>query len=160
MAGLERIGLARGRPHALPVALDWMPATGTGAVLIRAGRVFDGSGYLRDVDVLVQGNRIVAVGPQLPVPPDARVIDARDATVMPGLIDNHAHHQAHDGAWVGRAWLAFGVTSVLEPGGLPFESRELYEAWDSGRRPGPRLFFAGPRRRSIFRIVVIDTDLV
>ena len=67
------------------------------------------------------------------------------STVLPGLIDNHAHHQAHDGAWVGRAWLAFGVTSVVEPGGLPWESREIHEAWASGRRPGPRLFYAGPQ---------------
>ena len=37
------------------------------------------------------------------------------------------------------------MTSVVEPGGLPYESRENYEAWGSGRRPGPRLFYAGPQ---------------
>ncbi|MEO7387775.1 MAG: amidohydrolase family protein [Gammaproteobacteria bacterium] len=146
-SGLQQVGVIRGRPRPLPVRLTWAPATGSGSVLIRAGRVFDGVGphYLRNVDVLVTGNRIVAVGPDLVTPANARVIDARQSTLLPGLIDNHAHHQAHDGAWVGRSWLAFGVTSVVEPGGLPYESRENFEAWASYRRPGPRLFYAGPQ---------------
>lgn len=145
--GLRQAGVARGRPRALAVPLTWTPARGPGSVLIRAGRVFDGTGpdYRRDVDILVTGNRIIAVGPDIVAPADAVVIEARGSTVVPGLIDHHAHHQAHDGEWVGRAWLSFGVTSVVEPGGLPRESRENFEAWSSGRRPGPRLFYAGPQ---------------
>ena len=145
--GLRRIAALRGRPSALPLTLSWTPAAGSGSVLIRAGRLFDGSGpdYRLNVDILIEGHRIAAVGPKLDAPAGARVIDARHATVLPGLIDNHAHHQAQDGEWVGRAWLAFGVTSVVEPGGLPYESRENYEAWAAGRRSGPRLFYAGPQ---------------
>jgi len=146
-AGLRRVGVGQGAPRPLNLPLTWTPATGRGSVLIRAGRVFDGASaeYQRDVDILLAGNRIVAMGRNLAAPADANLIDARQSTVLPGLIDNHAHHQAHDGAWVGRAWLAFGVTSVVEPGGLPHESRENHEAWASGRRPGPRLFYAGPQ---------------
>ena len=145
--GLRQIGVAGGGPRTLSVPLTWTPAEGSGTVLIRAGRLFDGIGpaYRRNVDVLIGKNRIIAVGAGLAVPPGTRIVDASHATVMPGLIDNHAHHQGHDGAWVGRAWLAFGVTSVLEPGGLPYESLENHEAWASGRRPGPRLFYAGPQ---------------
>ncbi len=145
--GLRQIDVKKGRPLALSAPLTWRPASGAGKVLIRAGRLFDGTApeYRRNVDVLIDRNRITAVGAGLVAAPGTRVIDARHATVMPGLIDHHAHHQAHDGAWVGRAWLAFGVTSVVEPGGLPYESRENYEAWASGRRPGPRLFYAGPQ---------------
>lgn len=145
--GLRQVGVKRGRPRALDLPLTWAPAGGQGSLLIRAGRVFDGTGpeHLRNVDILVTGNRIVAMGPGLDAPADAVVIEAGDSTVLPGLIDNHAHHQAHDGEWVGRAWLSFGVTSVVEPGGLPRESVELHEAWASGRRPGPRLFYAGPQ---------------
>ena len=65
--------------------------------------------------------------------------------MLPGLIDQHGHHQAGDGEWVGRSWLAFGVTSVVEPGGMPYLSRALAETWSLGLRPGPRLFFAGPQ---------------
>ena len=145
--GLRQIDAAGGGPRSLPVQLTWTPAAGSDRVLIRAGHLFDGLGpdYRKDVDILIDGPRIAAVGPALVVAPDVRVIDARHATVLPGLIDNHAHHQAHDGEWVGKAWLAFGVTSVVEPGGLPYESRENYEAWAAGRRAGPRLFFAGPQ---------------
>lgn len=145
--GLRQIGVKHGRPRALAMPLTWAPAGDQRSVLIRAGRIFDGTGpdYRRNVDILVTGQRIVAMGPGLAAPADAFVVDARGSTVLPGLIDNHAHHQAHDGEWVGRAWLSFGVTSVVEPGGLPRESRELYEAWSSGRRPGPRLFYAGPQ---------------
>ncbi len=145
--GLRQLEVAGGKPRALPVPMTWTAAAGAGSVLIRAGRIFDGTGpgYRQDIDVLVTGNRIAAVGPGLVAPPGARVLEARHATLLPGLIDSHAHHQPHDGAWVGRAWLAFGVTSVVEPGGQPRESRELYESWAAGRRPGPRLFYAGPQ---------------
>ena len=145
--GLATLPVSGGRLRRLPAPDPWQPDGGEGLLLIRAGRVFDGTdpGYRHRLDILIRGNRISAVGPDLAVPAGTRVIDARDSVVLPGLIDSHAHHQAHDGAWVGRAWLAFGVTSVVEPGGLPRESRELHEAWTSGLIAGPRLFFAGPQ---------------
>lgn len=149
--GLATLPVSDGRLRRLPAPDPWLPDSGPDTreepLLIRAGRVFDGTGpgYRHQLDILIEGNRISAVGPDLPVPPGTRVIDVPDSVVLPGLIDSHAHHQAHDGAWVGRAWLAFGITSVVEPGGLPRESRELHEAWSSGRMAGPRLFFAGPQ---------------
>ncbi len=45
----------------------------------------------RDVDLLVQGNRIVAIGADLPVPPDAETIDAQGCAVIPGLVNAHTH---------------------------------------------------------------------
>ncbi|GAB2966185.1 amidohydrolase family protein [Amycolatopsis acidiphila] len=42
-------------------------------------------------DVLVTGDRISAVGPELAVPADAAVIDASGGIVMPGMIDTHRH---------------------------------------------------------------------
>jgi cytosine/adenosine deaminase-related metal-dependent hydrolase len=49
---------------------------------------------LRDVDVLVEGNTITAIGPELSAP-DAEVIDASGAIVAAGMIDTHMHMWQH-----------------------------------------------------------------
>jgi len=64
---------------------------------IRCGRVFDGktmtlqSGWT----ILVEGNRVRAAGSSVEVPPGAKIIDLRSATVLPGLIDAHTHMFFH-----------------------------------------------------------------
>ena len=69
------------------------PAQGT--VVVRAGRLFDSkTGTMSEHQVIVaSGERIVEVGAegQVSIPPAARVIDLRQATVLPGLIDAHTH---------------------------------------------------------------------
>ena len=45
----------------------------------------------RDVDLLVEGSRIVAIGCNLPVPPGAETIDAQGCVVIPGLVNAHTH---------------------------------------------------------------------
>jgi Tol biopolymer transport system component len=138
---------AGGRPATLPVDLQWRDRHNTGRLVLRAGRLFDGTGapYRERVDLVIDDGRITAVAPWGEWPAGTRLVDASDRTVLPGLFDHHTHAQAHDGGWVGPAWLAFGVTSIVEPGGLPYESREQQESWASGRRAGPRLFIAGPQ---------------
>ena len=63
-------------------------------IAVRAGRLFDGTEKLvANQVILIQGDRIVKVGPaqQVQVPADAEVIDLTHATVLPGLIDAHTH---------------------------------------------------------------------
>jgi cytosine/adenosine deaminase-related metal-dependent hydrolase len=63
-------------------------------VVFRGGTVLtmdDSSTVLRDADVLVVGDRIEAVGPQLEVPEGTQEIDAGGGIVMPGMIDTHRH---------------------------------------------------------------------
>ncbi|HEU5217446.1 MAG TPA: hypothetical protein VFU23_02235, partial [Gemmatimonadales bacterium] len=62
--------------------------------------------------VVVDGNRISAVGPDgsIPIPPQARRIDARGKTLLPGLWDMHAHVGAVDGPLN----IAAGITSVRD----------------------------------------------
>ena len=62
------------------------------SVVIQGGTVVTADGQFR-ADVLVSGETIAAVGPDLEVPSGARVIDAGGAYVMPGGIDPHTHMQ-------------------------------------------------------------------
>ncbi len=46
---------------------------------------------LHDVDVLVEGDKISAVGADLPTPPNARVLDGRWCVAYPGFVNTHHH---------------------------------------------------------------------
>jgi hypothetical protein len=59
--------------------------------------------------------------------------------VIPGLIDVHAHQTALAGERLGRAWLAYGVTTVREVAANVPEALQRAEVWASGRVPGPHL---------------------
>ena len=65
------------------------------AIAIRAGRLFDSMGgrMMTNQVVLLLGERITDVGPenQVRIPPGAEVIDLRQATILPGLVDAHTH---------------------------------------------------------------------
>jgi len=125
-------------------ALDWTGADGGGRYVIQADRLFDGVGtqYRRHVDIHIEGDEIVAVVGRGILPLPRTVIDARNYTVIPGLIDMHAHQSALGGERLGRAWLAYGVTTVREIGSLRDDGLERREAWTSGRRLGPRLLLS------------------
>ena len=62
-------------------------------VVLKAARLFDGKSktLAQNGVVIVQGNKIVDVGSNLPAPPDAQVIDLGDATLSPGFMDGHTH---------------------------------------------------------------------
>ncbi len=78
--------------------------------VIRNARVFDGRKILGQADVWVENGKIKAVGKNLKVPSDARVIEASGDTLLPGLIDSHTH------AWGDALKEAeiFGVTTELD----------------------------------------------
>jgi len=117
-------------------------------ILIRGARVFDGSGAPAVVEnILIRGDRIVAVGRRIHVPGNAQVIDARGMTLTPGLHDLHTHlrspaYDAPDD--IGKSWAGYllsGVTSVNDysvsgemlapiremttPGGIPAPHLQL-----------------------------------
>jgi len=115
---------------------------------ITGGRLFDGThaAAIEPATVLVDGARIKAVGPRasVPVPEGAEIIDARGATVMPGLIDMHVHTAlgaGQDGLYL---WLANGVTTVRDLGGDPDQTLAMRDEVNAGTRVGPRIFAVGP----------------
>jgi imidazolonepropionase-like amidohydrolase len=129
--------------------------------LIAGGQVFDGAGdEVFAADVLIEGNRIVAVGRTIPAAQraGAAVIDAAGLTVIPGLIDGHAHlgfgstvqhlagKQASEEekallvAHAGRVLLDSGITSAYSGGNrLPRAEVAARDAFAQGWLPGPRL---------------------
>lgn len=72
------------------------------SILVRGGRVLDPTTLsLIEADVLIEGDTIRSVGPDLPAPPGARVIEALGRILLPGLVNCHTH--AHNNLLKGMA---------------------------------------------------------
>jgi Tol biopolymer transport system component len=129
----------RDNPH--PIAMQWQPPPPPDDFVLQVGRLFDGvrAEYRRHVDIHVHAGRIAGISPRGTVPPQGKVISLPDATVIPGLIDVHAHQTALAGERLGRAWLAYGVTTVREVAADVPEALQRAETWAAGRAPGPHL---------------------
>ncbi|MDH3419558.1 MAG: amidohydrolase family protein [Gammaproteobacteria bacterium] len=125
-------------------ALTWTTPESAEPYVIQVDRLFDGvsTQYRRHMDIHIEGDRITAVVARGLLPSPERVIDARGRTVIPGLIDLHAHHSALAGERLGRIWLAYGVTTVREVASIRDDGLERKESWASGRRIGPRLLLS------------------
>jgi imidazolonepropionase-like amidohydrolase/Tol biopolymer transport system component len=119
----------------------------TGATVI----TMRGTEVLRDATILIEGNRITAIGPtaSVAVPSDARRVDVAGKFVMPGLVDVHAHIGTGSNGitpnthWGFLANLAFGVTTMHDPSNdthMVFSASELLKAGDM---VGPRLYSTG-----------------
>jgi imidazolonepropionase-like amidohydrolase/Tol biopolymer transport system component len=118
---------------------------------LEPGPVAGNPGVIEDATVLVESNRIVAVGPStsVQVPAGAHRVDVQGRTIMPGIIDVHAHVGGESAglitqsSWPLAANLAFGVTTSHDPSNnteTVFTNSELIR---SGRKLGPRLFSTG-----------------
>jgi imidazolonepropionase-like amidohydrolase len=136
------------------------------AVVLKAARLFDGKSDQLAAPgvVVVQGDRIVAVGARAPVPAGAEVIDLGDATLLPGLMDAHTHltmemtddwkqdeldnfkkpvpEQAIDATAWARATLNSGFTTVRDLGASDLVDVGLRNAIDKRVVPGPRMLVA------------------
>src|ERR1039458_3236658 len=138
-------------------AMLWSQAAPTTA--IRAGKLFDPKSgqMLANQVVLIQGERIMGVGPaaSVPIPAGAKLIDLSRATVLPGLIDGHLHltdaagglqHQMIVALHSATESLKAGYTTQVVQGthGSGFADVELKRAIEQGLVQGPRLLPAGP----------------
>jgi imidazolonepropionase-like amidohydrolase len=134
------------------------------ATLVRCGRLIDGRGDPATTSVVVQvaGDRIAAIGKDLPAPAGARTIDLGDATCLPGFIDLHAHilinpgdvladslrkssaRKALEGLRNAQVRLRNGFTTLRDPGDedLYYSTVEIRDALARGDFEGPRLFVA------------------
>lgn len=125
----------------------------SGRVAFVGGKVItmEGEQVIDNGVVVVEGNKIIAVGKQgqVDVPADAKIIDATGKSVMPGLIDAHAHGPQGSYEiipqqnWKNYAGLALGVTTVHDPSNDTTEFFAASEMQKAGDIVGPRLFSTG-----------------
>lgn len=108
-----------------------------------------GDTVIENGTILVDGNRIKAMGENVQVPSAAKVIDASGKTIMPGIIDVHAHignfrlGTAPQQQWEYFANLAYGVTTAHDPSSNSEMVFSNAEAIKAGYMVGPRLFSTG-----------------
>jgi len=124
------------------------PRTQSSALVLRNVTLIDGTGGGAGpgMTVIVTGNRISAVGRDLPMPQGARVVDGTGKFVIPGLWDMHLHLRGD--ARVPRVntygevlLLANGVTGARVMAGLP-DFHRIQRAVSAGEALGPRIFIA------------------
>ena len=138
----------------------WAQAEKTEAQILFANvNIFDGKtdGLAAGMNVLVEGNLIKSVAKGAIDAPGATVIDGGGRTLMPGLIDGHAHVMinqdfpviesnlditdlAYNAVVVSERFLMDGFTAVRDMGGPTFG---LARAIDNGRILGPRIYPSG-----------------
>lgn len=135
--------------------------TGARVVTMKGDEVIEGG------SILVDGNRIVAVGRDVAIPADARRIDASGKTIVPGFIDAHWHGSMSDSglipqqSWVNLASLAFGVTTLHDPSNLSSAIFTQSEMQRAGIVLGPRIYSTGTilyGARTPFTAVVNNLD--
>ena len=119
---------------------------------LKPGPIAGTPGVIEDATVLVERNRITAVGPssKIEIPSGARRIDVKGKTIIPGLIDVHAHVGSEssgllaESSWPLAANVAFGVTTSHDPSNdteTVFSNAELIRACSR-----PARFSMAPRR--------------
>jgi len=151
---------------ALPATLTAQART---QIVLRPQQVFDAASDQAHAGwvVVVDSNRIVAVGPAAgtPAPAGARIIDLPGATLLPGLMDLHSHiflHPYNEATWNDQVLkeapayrtivatihaqrtLMAGFTTLRDLGteGAGYADVAVRQAINEGRIPGPRLFVA------------------
>ncbi|MCH2044379.1 MAG: amidohydrolase family protein [Saprospiraceae bacterium] len=155
----ERFNFFENSPDSLPpldtaglkIGLKATWKTPEGRIAFKNARIItmEGDEVINKGTILINGNKIEAIGKKVSIPSDAKVYDVNGKTIMPGIVDVHAHiggfrhgiqPQKH---WQFYANLAFGVTTVHDPSANSETIFGLSEMIKAGEMVGPRTYSTG-----------------
>tara|TARA_B100002003_G_C14143883_1_gene549991 strand:- start:2037 stop:3254 length:1218 start_codon:yes stop_codon:yes gene_type:complete len=110
-----------------------------------------GDEIIPNADIVVENNRIVAVGQrgQVDIPAGADEVDVSGKTIGPGFVDTHAHMRPAWGLHKNQAWmflanLAYGVTTTRDPQTATTDVLTYADRVTAGMTLGPRIYSTGP----------------
>ena len=144
-------------PSSIKLGIDVAADMPEGKIAFLGARIITmhGAEVIENGVLLVERNRIVAVGPagSVTIPKGAKTYDLAGKTIMPGLVDAHAHMllaPMPDQFMVQQfsryyANLAYGVTTTFDPSIHSEEIFRLAEMVRAGRMVGPRIYTTGHR---------------
>ena len=123
----------------------------SGTIAFTGARIItmEGDEVIENGTIIINENKIEAIGVDISIPKNAKIIDVTDKTIMPGIVDAHAHvggfragltTQKH---WQFYANLAYGVTTSHDPSANSETVFTLAEMIKNGEMVGPRLYSTG-----------------
>ena len=139
----------------LSLSMEVAAAKPSGTVALTGARLVTmagtNGGIIDDGVVIIRGDRIAAVGRrgEVAVPAGATVVDVSGKTIIPGLVDAHAHGpQGEDEIVPQQNWslhqnLALGTTTIHDPSARASEIFVAAELQRAGTIVGPRIFSTG-----------------
>lgn len=124
-----------------------------GTVVLANARIItmNGDQVIENGNIVIEDNRIKAIGAakEFPIPTGAKVVDLAGKTIMPGIVDVHAHmHYSSLDITPNREWayytnLAYGVTTTHDPSASTHSVFSQSELVETGQMVGPRIYSTG-----------------
>lgn len=157
--------------HGIDIGMDVRTDVPDGVIALVGARVIPMTGerIIEDGAVVIEGNRIRAVGPRatMDLPNGVKTVDVSGKTILPGWVDVHWHGAIGadeiipEQNWVELAALAFGVTTIHDPSHDTSEIFAASEMAKAGLITAPRIFSTGTilyGAKSPYKAVIENLD--
>ena len=150
---LYRQRIDQDKPESWEISVEAPRKKPSGTVVLSGARIvtMKGDEIIEKGDIVVTDNRITAVGPKgkVNIPAGAKTVDVSGKTIIPGLVDVHAHmwpprDLQQTQVWQYLANLAYGVTTTRDPQSATTDVYSYADLVETGEILGPRVYTTGP----------------